>query len=56
MVGAHVLVSRGLLPAMPVGECGLSDYKIQIKKKKKNHEHALNNEETKDSNTRTLHS
>ena len=23
MVGAHVLVSRGLLPAMPVGECGV---------------------------------
>ena len=23
VVGAHVLVSRGLLPAMPVGECGV---------------------------------
>ena len=35
VVGAHVLVSRGLLPAMPVGECELIEYKIQIKKKKK---------------------
>ena len=23
VVGAHVLVSRGLLPAIPVGECGV---------------------------------